>query len=77
MRVNVLRQAETPRPMREAGADVPPELEAVIMCCLAKAPADRYKDASRLEAALRDATAQAGDAAIAPTGSSLYSMPPT
>jgi serine/threonine protein kinase len=42
-----------PRPPREMKADLPPEVEAVIMRCLAKKPEDRFATASDLSAALR------------------------
>jgi hypothetical protein len=42
---------------------VPPEIEAVVRRALAKAPADRYRDAGALARALDDAIAAARDAA--------------
>jgi serine/threonine-protein kinase len=43
---------ELPAPPTAHGADVPPELEAMILRCLAKNPADRFPDVRSLEAAL-------------------------
>jgi eukaryotic-like serine/threonine-protein kinase len=36
------------------GAEVPPALEAIISCCMAKHPSDRYRDATSLAKALDD-----------------------
>ncbi|HJT76245.1 MAG TPA: protein kinase, partial [Gemmataceae bacterium] len=43
-----LVRSSPPRPPRDLRADVPPELEAVCLRCLAKAPADRYPTAQAL-----------------------------
>jgi serine/threonine-protein kinase len=43
---------EPPAPLTAHRADVPPDLEAVILKCLAKSPADRFADVRSLEAAL-------------------------
>lgn len=43
---------EEPRPMSELGAEVPPELERIVLTCLEKDPADRYGSAAELADAL-------------------------
>jgi serine/threonine-protein kinase len=43
---------EAPAPLTKYRTDVPAELEAVVMRCLAKTPAERFPDASGLERAL-------------------------
>lgn len=56
---------ETPAPPSQF-ADVPADLEAVIMRCLSKSPDDRYDDAEQLGAALAECSdANAWDAAAA------------
>jgi serine/threonine protein kinase len=48
-----------PRPSTVA-PDVPPELENVVLRCLAKAPDDRFPDADALSVALADCSVGAG-----------------
>jgi eukaryotic-like serine/threonine-protein kinase len=43
---------ETPAPLTQNRPDVPGDLEAVVLRCLAKHPADRFPDAESLEEAL-------------------------
>jgi serine/threonine-protein kinase len=45
---------ETPEPLARHRPDVPASLEAVVLRCLAKAPADRFPDVRSLDAALTD-----------------------
>ena len=56
--VDVLAQhvhiAPTPIHQRADQAECPPELEQVILTCLAKRPAERYQTMADLAAALRD-----------------------
>jgi serine/threonine-protein kinase len=47
---SVMRDA--PRPLREANPEVPPRLAAIVMKCLAKAPAERHASADELLDAL-------------------------
>jgi hypothetical protein len=43
-----------PVSQRRGGDDVPPALEAIVACCMAKHPSDRYRDATALGKALDD-----------------------
>jgi serine/threonine-protein kinase len=43
---------EPPTPPTQIRPDIPPDLEAVVLRCLAKDPAARYPDAKSLEKAL-------------------------
>ena len=45
---------ETPAPLKNHRNDVPPELEAIIVRCLAKDPADRFANVRSLASALAD-----------------------
>ena len=51
---------ETTRPLRETHPDVPADLEAVVLRCLAKDPDDRFRDARSLEQALAACRASSG-----------------
>jgi eukaryotic-like serine/threonine-protein kinase len=45
---------EQPAPMTNRRVDMPPELEAIVLRCLAKNPADRFHDVRSLETALTE-----------------------
>ena len=47
---------ETPPPLATRGVVVPADVEAVIMRCLAKAPADRFTDMASVADALQRAS---------------------
>jgi ABC-type transport system substrate-binding protein len=49
---------EFPRPLRERGVEVDPELDALIMACLAKSPAERPPAMAHLARALRQIRAR-------------------
>ncbi|RRR77050.1 MAG: FHA domain-containing protein [Candidatus Viridilinea halotolerans] len=57
-----------PVPPREVQPNIAPELERIVLRCLAKAPADRFADANELAVALRQAAAHATSAPQAQTG---------
>jgi len=59
LEMQVNNVAVPPRQARP-GADIHPAIEAVVMRCLAKDPADRYADTADLEAALCEAQIAAG-----------------
>jgi ABC-type transport system substrate-binding protein len=52
---------DQPRSLRSLGANISPELEEIILCCLSKDPAKRYPQASELAAALRRCQARLAD----------------
>lgn len=58
---------EAPRPLRTLRDACSPALEAVVMRCLAKRPADRYQDAEALLQALEPLGATSGDITPAQT----------
>lgn len=51
---------ERPKPPRETRPDIPAPLEAVILRCLAKNPADRFDDTAALDAAFAAAVSSGG-----------------
>jgi len=54
MKVLLAHTNETPAALSEIRADVPDDLAAVVMRCLAKDPADRFDTAAWLKKALED-----------------------
>jgi serine/threonine-protein kinase len=48
----IAHASEQVRPMSELGVEVPADLEAIVLRCLAKSPADRFDDARDLATAL-------------------------
>jgi serine/threonine protein kinase len=54
IKVLIAHAHETPRPPSELNADVPRDLEEVVMRCLEKDPDHRYPDVESLRAALLD-----------------------
>ena len=48
----IAHRQQSPRPVRESAPDVPADLEAVVLRCLEKSPADRYPDVRSLDDAL-------------------------
>lgn len=67
-----------PPPMAEMNpqADVPPEVERVVMWCLAKEPESRPQSARQLAEAFHEAMVASGRAAPAPTSSSRHAPTP-
>jgi serine/threonine-protein kinase len=60
MQVLMAHVYEKVRPISELRPEVPADLEAIIMKCLSKEPADRYQDADSLEQALEHCDAANG-----------------
>lgn len=58
---------QAPDPMAERGAKVPPELEAIVLRCLAKKPEDRPESALELRRSLEACTVEPWDAEQART----------
>jgi serine/threonine-protein kinase len=54
--VIVAHATEAPAPLRDQRADVPEDLEAIVLRCLEKDPAKRFQDAASLESALTGCT---------------------
>ncbi len=52
MKVLAAQMYEAPAPPSQYGPDVPADLEAVVLRCLAKSPPDRFPDVASLEVAL-------------------------
>ena len=63
---------QPPTPVSALRADLPPGLEAVIMKCLAKRPADRYQTAAELSDALEPYLLPSG--ALTPVGTTPVSV---
>ncbi len=59
LRMQMKKQPTPPSQVRE-GLSIVPQLEAVVMRCLAKRPQDRYENMADLEAALCEAQIEAG-----------------
>ena len=53
-----------PQPISESGVHAPPELQRVVLHCLAKRPADRFQSARDLASALRALTAESGSVSV-------------
>ncbi len=67
-----------PEPLRVCAPDVPPELEAIVERCLAKAPADRYANGEELLAELETlARGSRRMPAVDPSSRSLVVVPDT
>src|SRR5262249_14272194 len=52
MKVAAAQLYESPEPPSRNSPNVPADVEAIVLRCLAKAPADRFPDVSSLDAAL-------------------------
>jgi serine/threonine-protein kinase len=57
MHVLIAHINDVPRPPRELRPELPRDLEAVLLRCLAKDPRDRFQDAASLECALQGCAA--------------------
>ena len=44
---------QPPEPLRRLRPEIPADLDAIVLRCLAKKPGDRYADVGELERALR------------------------
>jgi len=63
-----------PKPLREIAPEVPAELEAVVVHCMAKKPAERFQSMPEVREALKKAPGRAA-AATEPEGPSLAVLP--
>ncbi len=52
IQIMVAHAQKTPPPPSEVNGEVPDDLDAIVMCCLAKSPDDRFQTAAELAAAL-------------------------
>ncbi len=69
--------SEPPIPPRRRNPAVPPELEAIVLCALAKDPEERFADADAFIAALQAAAARIpSEAVIAAADAVAASLPP-
>ncbi|MEK7866535.1 MAG: serine/threonine-protein kinase [Planctomycetota bacterium] len=63
-----MHQETAPRPPRQAFEDIPPALEAAILCAMAKSPAQRFSSAAEFRAALVGAFPSGEDEAVRRSG---------
>jgi serine/threonine protein kinase len=64
-----------PKPLHEIAPEVPAELEAVVVRCMAKKPAERFQSMPEVREALKKAPGRAAAAAAEPEGPSLAVLP--
>ncbi|MEM9455216.1 MAG: protein kinase [Myxococcota bacterium] len=78
--VMIAHQQKAPRPPRELMPEIPPEAEAVILCALAKSPAERFQSMEEIEAALLPLVeipgTLGGSTTPRLTGASMRALPP-
>lgn len=69
--------AEDPEPLTRRCPDAPPALEAVVLRCLGKSPAERFQSVDELRQALRNISEVAEPVAAPPTSAEPASIQPT